>query len=86
MARRLFDSPLIKTFSTNPRNSVINHVVCSKAHLLNLQFVMITHQMSDLGHNIETLGALKETCFSSNAYADFPLGIYKYKTMVTDAF
>lgn len=42
--------------------------------------------MPDLGHNIEALGALKETYFCSNAYADFPLGIYKYKTVVTDAF
>ena len=33
--------------------------------------------MPDLGHNIGTLGALKETCFSNNAHADFPLGSYK---------
>lgn len=43
MVSELFDSLLIKTFSTNPGNPVINHVACSKAHLLNLQFVIITH-------------------------------------------
>jgi len=33
--------------------------------------------LPDLDHNIETLGALKETWFSNNAYADFPLGMHK---------
>lgn len=74
-----FDSPLMVTFFPPVAEIlplIMQHVLMLTCCIYSLSSLFI--YSPDLGHAIETLGALKESCFSSDAYADVPLGTCKW--------